>query len=134
MSGDRIAANSLFQSTHLREVRRVDGLVGDDGIIVSIHAPARGATYHLDVLQVRAVQFQSTHLREVRHDYLGDKPSSGNVSIHAPARGATHNRPRLDPAFQPFQSTHLREVRLGLYNPARVQRKNFLFREHGANA
>jgi len=25
-------------------------------------------------------------------------------------------------------------VRLGLYNPARVQRKNFLFREHGANA
>ena len=57
---------SQFQSTHPHGVRLVPLLAGHELIIVSIHAPARGATI-TDVILVT---------KEV-------------VSIHAPARGAT---------------------------------------------
>ena len=51
------------------------------GCHVSIHAPARGATWP-----------------------LRSCPECLHVSIHAPARGATHNR-ILDRGFRGFQST-----------------------------
>jgi len=57
----------MFQSTHLREVRRSGQDAGD-----------------------KAIMFQSTHLREVRR-YIEKYDLRGNdVSIHAPTRGATH--------------------------------------------
>ena len=55
--------------------------------MVSIHAPARGATYS--------------------HKILWD---SGGVSIHAPARGATDLKDRLKQQ-QAFQSTRPRGAR-----------------------
>ena len=59
-----------------------------DSLLVSIHAPARGA--------IRANQqphqhqkFQFTHPRGVRSFHVKCVPSA-EVSIHAPARGAIH--------------------------------------------
>ena len=60
-------------------------------MIVSIHAPARGATSDT-VPGVMMMMFQSTHPRGVRHVRRSGGENEGRVSIHAPARGAT---PRL---------------------------------------
>ena len=56
----------LFQSTHPRGVRLTGLAAGNRGGIISIHAPARGATVANNAVK--------TYLR---------------ISIHAPARGAT---------------------------------------------
>ena len=59
------------------------------GDIVSIHAPARGAT-DLQFQQVEAqVEFQFTLPRGERHTSGDYSTSDVIVSIHAPARGAT---------------------------------------------
>ncbi len=72
--GDRVIANrdmpgSMFQSTPPRGGRLQALLQGNRSTIVSIHAPARGATCR-------------------RHR----TPRRSHVSIHAPARGATRRR------------------------------------------
>ena len=57
-------------------------------LIVSIHAPARGATFPSRSLLSIPTRFQSTHPHGVRRkrEY---KAYTSFVSIHAPARGAT---------------------------------------------
>ena len=111
MSGRYGFAYPVFQSTHLREVRRRQRIgikyelrrfnprtcarcdparpyMGVTKDFVSIHAPARGAT------------IEARLAREL-----------GMVSIHAPARGATRDVYACSNPIIPFQSTHLREVR-----------------------
>ncbi len=77
----------MFQSTHPHGVRHTPLPVCLLVSFVSIHAPARGATYTYKV-----------------------SPTDAGVSIHAPARGATgfdnHNS-----RFGMFQSTHPHGVR-----------------------
>ena len=100
----------VFQSTHPRGVRPVWGGCQRPAPVVSIHAPAGGATKPGDA-PVDCPGFQSTHPRGVRLNltgvkWLGNEFQSthprgvrpvrylnpgrlGEVSIHAPAGGAT---------------------------------------------
>ena len=78
----------VFQSTHLREVRHGSRLAFRGSLVVSIHAPTRGATI-----------FAAVPLRQTF------------VSIHAPTRGATPLPYPVGQGRHRFQSTHLREVR-----------------------
>ncbi len=100
----------MFQSTHPHGVRLRCTLYFPSGIQVSIHAPARGATY-ADKLQLcclsvsihapargatsaeiapsQRTQFQSTHPHGVRLFNRCRSNTAYIVSIHAPARGAT---------------------------------------------
>ena len=57
-------------------------------VSVSIHAPARGATYNYSVV-VDGYEFQFTRPRGARHAPDEDAQREAIVSIHAPARGAT---------------------------------------------
>ena len=99
---------------------------------VSIHAPTRGATYHLPWLYSNN-SVVSIHAPTRGATRLASAQASGNqVSIHAPTRGATvygfSNSPTLHVSIHAptrgatatydkiinlltFQSTHLREVR-----------------------
>ena len=61
-----------FQSTLPHGERRIAAVLSSPPLIISIHAPARGATLH-----------------------FGRCPSVHTISIHAPARGATHRLPYL---------------------------------------
>ena len=75
--------------SHPRRVRQ-----GCDGhperrIIVSIHAPARGATANAHHHTSRLKKFQFTHPRGVRPTDRTCLDYPQRVSIHAPARGAT---------------------------------------------
>ena len=101
----------MFQSTHPHGVRLESKQPGHNVGIVSIHAPARGATACPTVLPYVPNMFQSTHPHGVRPIFrsrgfnvlLSFNPRTrtgcdtyGNtearllfVSIHAPARGAT---------------------------------------------
>ena len=101
-----------FQSTHPRGVRRVGDVVANPKLLVSIHAPTRGATesckksHKKDIVSIHAptrgatncicchsyndVSFNprthegcDTHQRRHQRTRL-------TVSIHAPTRGATH--------------------------------------------
>ena len=58
-------------------------------LIVSIHAPARGATF-LHVLSSFFAMFQSTLPQGERLAFIEDESTKEPVSIHAPARGATY--------------------------------------------
>ena len=58
-------------------------------ISVSIHAPARGATPSMASEFMTKRMFQSTHPHGVRHAPRQQEPGNLEVSIHAPARGAT---------------------------------------------
>ena len=86
----RAAARSLLVvSIHApaRGATQRDGL-GIRFRAVSIHAPARGATY-TQKLAEDAQKFQSTRPRGARPLSPRSSQPSGMVSIHAPARGAT---------------------------------------------
>ena len=77
-----------FQSTLPRRERR-DGLVSSLPALISIHAPAKGATirnYHLTLITYK---FQSTLPRRERPLKDEDDIFSDIISIHAPAKGAT---------------------------------------------
>ena len=78
-------------------------------LLVSIHAPTRGATIKLSPCQ-HATLFQSTHPHGVRRMISVAVVGVGTVSIHAPTRGATQI---LNNAFNTsrFQSTHPHGVR-----------------------
>ena len=108
------ARASPFQSTHPRGVRLLCQVVGFDRVLVSIHAPAWGATWRrsaryrllqsfnprtrvgCDFLPLRSSRhtwmFQSTHPRGVRLRVVFHCEDSFGVSIHAPAWGATRER------------------------------------------
>jgi len=60
---------------------------------VSIHAPARGATQTVAVLKI-ILRFQSTRPRGARPCIIFIFLSANYVSIHAPARGATLRKAR----------------------------------------
>ena len=77
----------VFQFTPLREGRRPLSVAGDDATLISIHAPARGAT----------------------REYYGFEKEQ-EISIHAPARGATPGSISLI-GDGGFQFTPLREGR-----------------------
>ena len=64
------------------------GLICFISILVSIHAPARGATKRLRVACLLSL-FQSTHPHGVRQEFEKRAIDALSVSIHAPARGAT---------------------------------------------
>ena len=101
----------MFQSTHPRGVRHkaMKEIVTDNA--VSIHAPARGATFlfaHTSVrekVSIHAPARGATFSRTVKFTMREI------VSIHAPARGATSCVPH-PLRLSLFQSTHPRGVRL----------------------
>ena len=66
----------------------VAGATAEDLLKVSIHAPARGATISPDTPQP-AAKFQSTRPRGARRFRHDAHCLRERVSIHAPARGAT---------------------------------------------
>ena len=61
-----------------------------DNLIISIHAPPRGATSYFDSVPHKATKFQFTPLREGRPSTNSIKDGTSAISIHAPPRGATH--------------------------------------------
>lgn len=105
------ARPTAFQFTHPRRVRRKSILhLGSASLLVSIHAPTRGATRtgqleHLGIgvsihVPTRGAtakwrrhcglsRFQFTHPRWVRLRRQSARRARARVSIHAPARGAT---------------------------------------------
>ena len=78
----------LFQSTLLQEERHITFFPFVLMLIISIHAPTRGAT-----------------MKNLYKQY------EGNISIHAPTRGATI-MPYYNKLYKSFQSTLLQEERL----------------------
>ena len=65
--------------------------------IISIHAPAKGATT-LTLRMFITGQFQSTLPRRERHHEPGTTSEWFEISIHAPAKGATFDARRYAPA------------------------------------
>ena len=157
-----------FQSTHPRGVRPAPLALpivvadfnprtreGCDGLyarqfharsLISIHAPARGATIFLTLIArvcrdfnprtregcdrlnvifaTYKLAFQSTHPRGVRHTKVMDATSLCTISIHAPARGATRfNASKMGHKAR-FQSTHPRGVRR-FYTVRRLTQRGF---------
>ena len=78
----------MFQSTRPHGARRAGSRVGHHTPDVSIHAPARGATWTKNH-RWTSTPFQSTRPHGARLTLSWRNPSAGPVSIHAPARGAT---------------------------------------------
>ena len=78
--------------------------------LVSIHAPAWGATGCLLSSATTVREFQSTHPRGVRRTSLTTSSRTVMVSIHAPAWGATLEFAGHLAVLE-FQSTHPRGVR-----------------------
>ena len=100
---------------------------------ISIHAPAKGATELIKVLDAWwydfnprtregcdglidarlrfLMSFQSTHPRRVRPIGLQAKCYQLSISIHAPAKGATRFICWVSKKWKEFQSTHPRRVR-----------------------
>ena len=78
---------------------------------VSIHAPARGATYDLPIPAQLFALFQSTRPRGARPSVSRQAQSPGYVSIHAPARGATGDNAGFYVKPSSFQSTRPRGAR-----------------------
>ena len=66
---------------------------------VSIHAPTRGATL-AGKQDTKAPEFQSTHPHGVRRLGCSDTSRTIKVSIHAPTRGATPGVFRVTNKFQ----------------------------------
>ena len=121
----------VFQSTHPRGVRQTERREILLSLIISIHAPARGATYgfsngakfYFDFNPrtregcdfasksnfPSSGEFQSTHPRGVR--LLACPPTALNlyISIHAPARGATCN----------IAAKALKRPKISIHAPAR---------------
>ena len=125
-------ALSVFQSTRPRGARPSFPVVfGRSKVLVSIHAPTRGATGHgLDILALKRVSihaptrgatstalfmvskklFQSTRPRGARHRHAPLRLRRDGVSIHAPTRGATTAADNAKTAAG-FQSTRPRGAR-----------------------
>ena len=77
---------------------------------ISIHAPAKGAAGSIFQLFFHPV-FQSTLPRRKRPLTYSVEPSGIDISIHAPAKGATHTAPRSALLYLQFQSTLPRRER-----------------------
>ena len=128
-----LGIHGKFQSTHPRGVRPINADVVYRAEIVSIHAPAWGATGAwpdrgpVGPVSIHAPawgatrcnwpsawvlrKFQSTHPRGVRHSAHHGACIDKQVSIHAPAWGATSWARTPSCWALLFQSTHPRGVR-----------------------
>ena len=78
-----------FQSTLLQEERLSVCIIVNYSVIISIHAPTRGATGILLIPAYKHSIFQSTLLQEERQRRLAGVVVARSISIHAPTRGAT---------------------------------------------
>jgi len=99
-----------FQSTPLREGRPRNIVIGRQAGYVSIHAPARGATYPTFVLAHRYMRFNP------RPCARGDLCVLPVCECHrlfqsTPLREGRQRKPNIKPIFCKFQSTPLREGR-----------------------
>ena len=93
-----------FQSTLPQGERHVPAFPLGDLRIISIHAPARGATGTV-LPPITLWTFQSTLPQGERHTTGSSTAASAAISIHAPARGATL-QPLTSHLYQGiFQST-----------------------------
>ena len=86
----------------LQEGRRPSRPGGRRAPLISIHAPARGATWGAQRGRSPSVIFQFTPLREGRLSTSGTKTAIPSISIHAPARGATGDIAHRDGEQQPI--------------------------------
>ena len=77
-----------FNSRPCERGDKLGGTIGDL-IMVSIHAPARGATVVAGLTVVVVSSFNSRPCERGDADYVLYKVATFDVSIHAPARGAT---------------------------------------------
>ena len=57
--------------------------------LISIHAPAKGATWTFDLFWLHIVYF-NPRTREGCDDMTSEQAKIYKISIHAPAKGATH--------------------------------------------
>ena len=78
----------MFQSTRPRGARLINPRLRCGGVIVSIHAPARGATTDIPPYAPSSPSF-NPRAREGRDAMARPHGRLRIVSIHAPARGAT---------------------------------------------
>ena len=101
------------------------------GAIVSIHAPAWGATANLCEISPDDV-FQSTRPRGARPPSARRPPSFAPVSIHAPAWGATVKRSAAVLFVRKFQSTRPRGARQAIWQKAYSDLKFQSTRPRGA--
>ncbi len=104
------SASSGFQSTPLREGRLFIALIRSAITSVSIHAPARGATWPQRMSIAYVVVFQSTPLREGRRQESIGLRVPGSFNPRPCARGDVLGRIFMLTGT-PFQSTPLREGR-----------------------
>ena len=101
----------MFQSTHPRGVRRRTHAHGLGRYLVSIHAPAWGATSAISMTCVISGVFQSTHPRGVRPRRYGCTAARTPFQSTHP-RGVRHPVGGVVLLYKPmFQSTHPRGVR-----------------------
>ena len=101
----------LFQSTHPRGVRRKKRFGRLCRAVVSIHAPAWGATCHFLLQKQASVLFQSTHPRGVRRASTS-RASSVTPGFNPRTRvGCDETDGLCYKARGVFQSTHPRGVR-----------------------
>ena len=95
LSGNNLAhCKLIFQSTHPRRVRHYIGFDYYARLLISIHAPAKGATERT-TSKLKTGAFQSTHPRRVRQGGARFGRFFYCISIHAPAKGATRNDSRV---------------------------------------
>ncbi len=87
-----------------------NGQLADEMVKVSIHAPARGATGCRVMPTVAPLPFQSTRPQGARLQVIS-LPADLGVSIHAPARGATF-QDVISIYLRLFQSTRPQGARL----------------------
>ena len=100
-----------FQSTRPHGARPINASIAETRKLVSIHAPAWGATYTEEPDFKFYISFQSTRPHGARLADIDDSNLSFDVSIHAPAWGAT---PFLGSGLSAhrFQSTRPHGARL----------------------
>ena len=127
-----IGKTQLFQSTRPRGARRHVAQPSTNVIVVSIHAPARGATRSWPPLAIGFRRFQSTRPRGARPVQRGILPGCLRVSIHAPARGATVRGKPSCHSVTVFQSTRPRGARRSMSRLAGRVRKFQSTRPRGA--
>ena len=81
--------NPIFQSTLLQEERRLPTLIWDIFIIISIHAPTRGATFLRCLCRILQSNFNPRSYKRSDDELQKYINMREFISIHAPTRGAT---------------------------------------------
>ena len=115
---------NLLPSFNPRPYERGDNIEVVDGhtILVSIHAPTRGATDWPMMIE-RFLQFQSTPLREGRHNALRRQEVLCSFNPRPYERGDPKQKV-ISAQYLMFQSTPLREGRLF---PCKSRQSSYMF-------